>query len=96
MGQTTGQDELAAKGTDRLTPDAEAVFARELPIIEASLKRLLKSLDTRVEPCCSCGLKVSAAYNDLRAAETFRGTLNKIQAYSRRLRAHGVISGAGA
>lgn len=74
----------SAKGQSSLTAHAEETLAAELPAIEAALKRILAAFDMRMIPCETCGLKVAQAYNDRRAAETFSGTLRKVQAYMQR------------
>ena len=78
--ETKGQ-----RGQSSLSAHAEEVFAVELPIIAGALKRLLASLDMEYTPCCTCGLKIHRSYNDVKAAETFHGTLRKVLAYGDRI-----------
>jgi hypothetical protein len=73
------------KGQPGLTKAAQEAIATELPAIEAAIRRILGALDTKVEPCCSCGLKVARSYNDARAAEMFRATLRRVEAYRQRV-----------
>jgi hypothetical protein len=65
------------KGTG-LTEAAKEALRREVPIIEASLRRLRAVCDDSSTECLCCHLKVKRSWRDAQLVDTVKSILNKL------------------